>query len=165
RAPQGPQRLPAGSRYHTADPSLRTTKARQEIIGRGTIQQGETPLTAAMNYPDRQVRIEAAFALAQALPTQGFAGQEQVVPLLADALSQTGQPTVLVITPQQEALNSLVEQLRGQNYQSAGTTSVVDAVTQAQALPSVDVLLIDSGLGDDQVNELLQISRSNPKLS
>ena len=30
-------------------------------------------------------------ALAQALPTSGFHGQEQVVPLLADALSQTGE--------------------------------------------------------------------------
>ncbi len=165
RAQQDRQRLAAGSRYNTADLSLRAIKSLQEIIGRGNIQQGESPLTAAMNYPDRQVRIEAAFALAQALPTQGFAGQEQVVPLLADALSQTGQPTVLVLTSQQETLNSLVEQLRGQNYQSAGTTSVVDAVTQAQALPSVDVLLIDSTLGDEQVNELLQVARSNPKLS
>lgn len=158
-------RLARGSRYNTADVSLRAVKSLQEIVGRGNITAGETPLTTAMNFPDRRVRIEAALALAQALPQQGIAGQEQVIPLLADALSQTGQPSVLVLTPEQETLNRTVEALKAQNYRAVGTTSVVDAITQAQQLPSVDVVVIDSSLGDRQIDSLLNNAQSNPKLN
>ena len=158
-------RLARGNRYNTADVSLRAIKSLQEIVGRGNISAGETPLTTAMNFPDRRVRIEAAFALAQALPQQPIAGQEQVVPLLADALSQTGQPSVLVLSADQELANRSVEQLTAANYRAAGAGSVVDMIAQAQQLPSVDVVVIDSAIGDREIDTLLINSQANPKLS
>lgn len=158
-------RLARGSRYNTADVSLRAIKSLQEIVGRGNVTAGETPLTTAMNFPDRRVRIEAAFALAQALPQQAIAGQEQVIPLLADALSQTGQPSILVLSPDQEMVNRTVEQLRGMNYRAVGTGSVIDAISQTQQLPSVDVVVIDSRIGDREVDALLTNAQDNPKLS
>ena len=165
RAERDRRDLARGSRYNTADVSLRAIKSLQEIIGRGNIGAGETPLTVAMNYPDRRVRIEAAFALAQALPTETIAGQEQVVPLLADALSQTGQPSVLVLTGDQETRNRSVEQLQADGYRAVGAGTVVDAISQAGQLPSVDVLVIDARLGDGEVDTLLSNAQRNPKLT
>jgi HEAT repeat protein len=158
-------RLARGNRYNAADVSLRAIKSLQEIVGRGNISAGETPLTTAMNFPDRRVRIEAAFALAQSLPQQPIAGQEQVVPLLADALSQTGQPSVLVLSNDQELRNRTVEELKLSSYRAAGAASVVDAVSQAQQLPSVDVVVIDSRLGDREIDTLFTNAQANPKVS
>ena len=131
-------------RYNAAEVALRAIKSLQEIVGRGNVGSGESPLTRAMNFPDRRVRIEAAFALAQALPTQGFSGQEQVVPLLADALSQTGQPAVLLVVPDADIRNTLSEQLRGGGYRVNAAADGNDAVAQAQAMPGVDVVVVDA---------------------
>ena len=70
---------------------------------------GAPALIAAMSSPDRLVRFESAFAVAAALPQQQFAGQDRVVPLLAEAMSQTGVPSVLVVMPTQDRANATVE--------------------------------------------------------
>jgi hypothetical protein len=51
---------------------------------------GEHPLMESLQFPDRLVQYESAFVLANALPSAQFSGQERVVPLLSEALSQTG---------------------------------------------------------------------------
>lgn len=157
--------LPGDRRYNTADVSLRAIKSLQEIVGRSAIGEGGSPLTNAMNYPDRRVRIEAAMALAQALPTQGFAGQEQVVPLLADALSQTGQPNVLVVMQNRDKLNAASQVLTDAGYSVADATSATEAIEKAQALPGVSVVLLDQGLGDQGIDQFLANARNNPKLN
>ena len=152
-------------RYNAADVALRAIKSLQEIVGRGNIGTGETPLTQAMRFPDRRVRIEAAMALAQALPTQGFSGQEQVVPLLAEALSQTGQPTVVLILPNVEELNTITQALTAGGYRVVGTDETTKAIDQAQGLSSVEVVVVDAKLGDRSVDQLLSNAESNPKLN
>ena len=152
-------------RYNAADVALRSIKSLQEIVGRGNVGSGESPLTRAMNFPDRRVRIEAAFALAQSLPTQGFSGQEQVVPLLADALSQTGQPSVLVVSDKPDKLNTLAEQMRGGGFKVNTAPSLTDAVTQAGSMASVDEIVVDASMSDRNIDDFLAISEQNPKLS
>ena len=152
-------------RYNTSDVALRAIKSLQEIVGRSSIGGGDSPLTLAMNYPDRRVRIEAAFALAQSLPTAGFSGQEQVVPLLADALSQTGKPAALVISGDSTKLNSVADLLRGKGYSVNTSPDVTTGVAQADAMSGVDVVVVDSSLGDGPLDTLMSNASQNPKLS
>ena len=156
--------LPPESRYDAADVALRAIRSLREIIGQSTLPEGESPLTRAMNYPDRRVRIEAAMALAQALPTRAVSGSEQVVPLLADALSQTGEPTVLLVMSDRNALNSAEEEL-GEGYRIVGAVSPTEAAEKASALPGVSVMVIDTTMGDGQVFDMLELASGNPKLN
>ena len=78
-------------------------KSLQEIAGNSNIfaqaeggSAADTAIFDAMRYPDRQVRFEAAFTIANAVPQQSFNGEDRVVPILAEALGQTGKPGVLV---------------------------------------------------------------------
>ena len=158
------RRLPPENRYDTAEVVLRAVRSLQDTIGESTLPGGETALTRAMNYPDRRVSIEAAMALAQALPTVPVSGSEQVVPLLADALNQTGQPAVLVVMADRDQLNATVEAL-GEGYRAYGAVSQNDAVEQAQALPGVDVLVIDAAMGEREVAQILSVASGDPRLA
>lgn len=51
---------------------------------------GRTPMLEALRYADRRVRLDAALAIAQSLPTQSFAGDFSVVPTLVSAISDSG---------------------------------------------------------------------------
>ena len=79
--------------------ALRAIKSLQEIVGRANLFAGDAgqPLIDGMRSPDRLVRFESAFAVAAALPESEFPGRERVVPLLAEAVSQTGTANVLVV--------------------------------------------------------------------
>jgi hypothetical protein len=101
-------------RDHNAAVALKAVRSLQEIAGASSLftAEGESPVIRAMQYPDRQVRFEAAIAVAQALPQQSFVGQERVVPILAEALAQTGKPGALVLAESQDSLNQLSGALR-----------------------------------------------------
>ena len=51
---------------HNAAVVLKAIKSLAQIVGPGSLSQGNNPLVEAMAYPDRLVRFEAAFALAGA---------------------------------------------------------------------------------------------------
>ena len=79
--------------------------------------ENDHPLMDALQFPDRLVRYEAAFAAGRP-PCRGSRspGQERIVPLLAEALSQTGAANVLVMAPTREELATLTDGLKGAGY-------------------------------------------------
>ncbi|HEX8339299.1 MAG TPA: HEAT repeat domain-containing protein [Tepidisphaeraceae bacterium] len=144
--------------------ALSATKSLQEIVGDANFRSGDTsPLIDAMQYADRRVRFEAAFTLARALPQSAFTGQELVVPLLAEAISQSGRPSVLAIFPSQDAVNGIVEPLKADNYVTAGATNTSGALSAAAALPAVDVVVISTDLPAADVESLLGLLQQSPK--
>lgn len=154
-------------RDRNAPVSLKIIRSLQEIIGQSNMFSGSSnrPLVVAMQYPDRLVRFEAAFALAGALPQRPFDGQEMVVPLLGEALSQTGQPSVFVVMPSENELNALLNGLKtADGYTVAGATSPESAVATAAQLPAVDAFLVSETLGDEQVDLFLSLLRQNTRL-
>lgn len=66
--------------------ALRETAGAAAMIG-----DGSTAVVKALDYPDRRVQFEAAFALASVNPPSAFVGSRQVVPLLAQAVRGGGQ--------------------------------------------------------------------------
>ena len=72
--------------------ALREVASAEAMVG-----DGSTPAVAALDFTDRRVQFEAAFALASVTPRAAFAGSEQVVPLLAQAVRGGSQTYVGVI--------------------------------------------------------------------
>ena len=147
----------------------KAVKSLQEIAGNSNIfaQSGggnggtETAIFDALRYPDRQVRFEAAFTVANAVPQQQFNGQDRVVPILAEALGQTGKPGVLLIAANQGQFNATREKL-GEQFNVQGGTSVDAAVGSANTLPSVDVVVINED--HPQIERLMTLSRESARL-
>ncbi|HRK30198.1 MAG TPA: hypothetical protein PLD59_03890 [Tepidisphaeraceae bacterium] len=139
----------------------------QEIGGQSNIfGPAGAPLVDALTYPDRIVRYEAAFALAQSLPQQSFEGSERVVPLLAEAISQTGVPSALVVMPTQDELNSLIEGMKGAGAVNAtGATSAEAAVAAGQGLSAVDVIIVAEEMNASEIDTLFSLASQNPKLA
>ena len=137
-------------------------KSLQEIIGRNDVCPA---LIDAMGSSDRLVRFEAAFAVAAALPQQPFNGQDRVVPLLAEALSQTGTPSAVVALPGTDRTSATVEALKQAGYSAVGGSTAEAAVAAANQLPAVDVIITSEDLGAAQVDQLLAFASQNPRLA
>ncbi|HET6248489.1 MAG TPA: hypothetical protein VFE47_12375 [Tepidisphaeraceae bacterium] len=138
------------------------------VAGQANLYNNDVkPLVAAMTYPDRQVRFEAALAAATALPQKPFNGQEQVVPVLAEALAQNGSPQALVLAGSQDAYNKLVAQLKVAGYGAVGGASPEEAINNSQQAPAIDVIVIDTTSGVDvaTAQHMLALASANPKLS
>jgi hypothetical protein len=150
-------------RDRNAAVALKATRSLQGIGGQSNVLQGDavTPLVDAMRSPDRLVRFEAAMALASALPQQPFNGQERVVPLLAEAVSQTGQPNVLYVVADANEGTRLAAELKG--YGSAGGVGATGAMAAATDLPSIDVILIARDVNDDEVRDVLRAAAQDPR--
>lgn len=143
--------------------ALAAIKSLQEIVGQSNLFTGGRgqPLVEAMRYADRQVRFEAAFALAAALPQTPFQGQDRVVPLLAEAVSQSGMPGVLIVAAQNDR-NDLAALLKG--YQTAGGSSPDAAIADSASIPAIDVILMSEDLGNPEIDRVIELAAQNPRL-
>src|SRR5205085_11923199 len=119
--------------------AFKSTRSMAQIAGQSNLFGGDVPLVAMMRFPDRLVRFEAAFALAAALPQRQFQGQEGVVPLLAEAVAQTGTANAVILTASEDERNRIAGDLKG--YGSVGGTSAEAAINESQGMPSVDVII------------------------
>ena len=162
------QVLDRARKDHNSPVSLKAIKSLEEVAGQSNLYSGEVqPLIDALNYPDRIVRFEAAIAAASALPQKNFSGQEQVVPILAEAIAQTGKPSALVLAGTQDAYNKLAEQLKAGGYSAGGGITPEATINSVLTLPSVDVIIIDTTSGVDEVTtkKLLDMATINGRLS
>jgi hypothetical protein len=91
--------------------ALRQTASSAAMIG-----DGSSSVVKALEYADRRVRFEAAFTLASVSPKAKFAGGEQVVPLLAQAVRGGGQTFAGIISPGSEDSQRISGSLRGMGF-------------------------------------------------
>jgi len=98
---------------------------------------------AALQFPSRLVRFESAIAIAAALPQQPFEGAELVVPTLAEAISTSGKPNLVIVSPDGNAANAMKESLKDAVRGETGT-DLNTANEAAGRLPGVDVFVIDA---------------------
>jgi hypothetical protein len=143
--------------------ALAAVKSLQNIVGQSNLFSGGRgqPLVEAMRYPDRQVRFEAAFALAAALPQQHFQGDARVVPLLAEAVSQSGTPGVLIVGAANDR-TKLAADLKG--YSVAGGDDAATAIADAMTVPAIDVILMSEDLGGPTIDRVIELASQSPRL-
>ncbi len=120
--------------------ALDATAGTDELVNRqGAIQ----PLLEALAFPDRTVRFAAAFALTNARPKAAFPGSYRVVPILTEAVRQSGGRNVLVIARDDATRNQMVgevEQLQG--FTAIGGLSLRDQMLLDQVASGQGVDLI-----------------------
>lgn len=145
--------------------SLKAVKSLQEIVGRTNLLAGPKgeAISDALRFNDRQVRFEAAFAVAAALPNQPFASQERVVPLLAEAVHQTGVPGVLLLVPS-DKVTTRVDELKGVGYNAVGAGSSGEVLTAAGNLPSIDVIIVSDEVPANEIESFLGMASRSPRL-
>ena len=102
---------------------------------------GNQPLVAALGYPDRRVRYEAAFALAKSRPDAEFTSSHRVVPILAEAVGQQIIRYVLVIADDNQTVNSLQASLKDLGYETIGAVSLSQAAEQLDSYPDLDLIV------------------------
>ncbi|MBL9140881.1 MAG: hypothetical protein JNK53_03355 [Phycisphaerae bacterium] len=100
--------------------ALRETAGADQMI-----VQGGSPVVQCLLYPDRRVQFEAALSLAGVSPTAGFAGAEQVVPTLAQAVRSGGQLFAGIVAPSTEDAQRFATTLTAAGY--VPLTAVQDA--------------------------------------
>jgi hypothetical protein len=155
-------------RDNDAGVALRAIKSLREIVGAASLPQDTAaPLIAAMRFSDKLVRYEAAFVLASAMPAQEFSGAERVVPLLAEAVSQTGTGAVVVLAPrggEGTELNKTIQTIKGAGISVVGGATAQEAVNAASQLPSVDAILVSERVSPADVQQLLALTAGNGRL-
>jgi len=151
---------------HNSQVAFRSVKSLEEITGESNLFSGEESshsVTQALNYSDRLVRFEAAFSLANAMPQKNFSGATRVVPILSEAIAQTGRPTVLLLVPSQDMINTVTEALKD-TYTVAGATNADQALNESNRLPGVDVIVISEDVPQAQIDRMFMFSSQTSRL-
>ncbi len=144
--------------------ALMAIESLQSVLGDSALgDDAAAPLIDAMNYADRRVRFESALALAGALPRSDFEGSQLVVPLLGEALSQTGNPTIIVVAPTRDRANSMAEGLTQSGYQVETATTASEAATAAQGLNAVDAVVVEDQLPQGEVDRVFDVMNAGSK--
>ncbi len=132
--------------------ALQRTAGSASIVGD---QAGRQPLAEALSFPDRMVRIRAALALGNALPVKSFHNDQNLMPVLNEALLLFGGArNALVIDPDAQTANSEAAALRSAGYNvitEAGLLAGLDKVRNE--LPGLDVILLASDMANPDLAE------------
>jgi HEAT repeat protein len=134
--------------------ALRVTAGESSLIG---LEDGKQPLVQALRFPDWFVRVRAALALGAALPKSQFADSQFVVPVLAQALGQTGKEQVIVVEPDEANLNRVVGALRAGGRDAIGSKGFYQALEQARvASAATSGLFVASDVSDPELSAALR---------
>ncbi len=118
---------------------------------------GRAPLLECLRYPDRRVRYDAALVLGNAMPSSGFPGDSQVVPLLASAVQSGGDSFAAIVAPTEEDRNRLGGMLKASGFRVlASGSDFYELEPELNASNGVDLIIVQSG-GEDAVNTVARV--------
>ncbi len=123
---------------------------------------GATPLVAALGYPDRRVRFMAAEALANARPQDVFVGSDLVIPVLVEAVRQTGIPTVLLVDTDNDRRNTRKDWTRQGGFEVVDAGHFGPAIEAANKATGLDVVVLSSSIAEPAPAGALAMLRANP---
>jgi len=150
--------------------ALRAVNALSKTVGARSLVSkidelgGAQPLVAALMYPARVVRYTAAEALAKARPQKAFTGSHLVVPVLTEALRQTGTAAAALAAPDQTVRNTAKDLFRGLGYAVFDDATFGAALDAARKAGGGDLLALSSDISSPALAEALRTIRSDPLL-
>jgi len=127
----------------------------------------EQPLISALQYPDRETRFSAALTIGGVLPKQAFSRQEQVVPIIVEALQQKGQRFGIVVDSNKNRAQQLASSLRqaGQFTTIISETHYGTAMELAKRIPSIDLLVLSYTIERPDIKTALELAKNNYRLA
>jgi hypothetical protein len=137
--------------------ALAATAGPVSLVGPEDYKQA---LIKALEFPSRLVRTKAALALARSLPTSEFAGAQNVIPALAEALGQSGQRVGVIVDPDNQTRNEFQALLRAMGYEVFSDASLFTAMEQARKanVPGIDAQTPTIGEAVKSVRDKLETS-------
>lgn len=123
--------------------ALRRIAGTASLIGDADTPQ---PLVAALTFPNRMVRIQAGLALAAARPQRSFPNDQNLMPVLAEALTlHAGLQDALVVDPDQSSRNAMAGHLREAGYSVVESAELLSGMQRVrEERPGVDVVVLAS---------------------
>ena len=123
-------------------------------------------LVKALEFPDTEVRIKAAIALARALPQASFTGSDLVAPVLAEALLQGSNEQYLVVDADRENVNRIAQGLRESGATVVAESNFYVAMDRMRSeLPAVSGIILSTDLQTPALNTALVELREENRLS
>lgn len=95
-------------------------------------EEYKQPLVQALRFPDAEVRIKAAIALARALPKTGFSGADVIGHVLAEAVRQQGVDQYVLVDADEQNLNRLAGEFRALGAEVVAETNFLAAMERAR---------------------------------
>lgn len=133
--------------------ALRETAGASSLVGPEDFKQA---LSQCLRFPDQMVRIKAALALGSALPRESFADAQFVVPVLAEALSQSGKQQVLIVDEDQGNANRITAIMRAGGRDVIAETGFDRAMQKARAeFQIVSAIFLSTDLREPDVTSAL----------
>jgi hypothetical protein len=125
--------------------ALGMTVERGRMVGAG----GRQPLLECLRYPDRRVQYDAALVLGAAMPEKAFAGDNQVVPLLANAIRSNNDSFAVVVASTDEDRNSLSAMLGNAGFTVvASGPGFYDLESEINRSNGIDLVVVHAGEAD-----------------
>ena len=119
------------------DPGLQRSAIRTLAAtgGASSLVQGgpSAPLVACLDSANQRVRLEAALAIARAMPTSSFPRSDAVVPLLAGAVRGSGKPSAAVVAAQSEDRANFEQWLKTAGYEVLASESSASGLLGSMA--------------------------------
>lgn len=120
-------------------------------------QSGRLPLAEALTFPNQLIRIHAAITLGSGMPTTQFAGYQNLMPVLSEALRiHGGARNALVVDVESESANAIAGTLRGMGYNVLIDSRLVTGLDKARRdTPGVDLIVLGSDLREPPLEPAL----------
>ncbi|MGD8450604.1 MAG: response regulator [Phycisphaerae bacterium] len=140
--------------------ALGTIEALAKTAGPASITgdaSGRLPLAEALSFPDRMVRIRAALTLGNARPVSPFLNQQNLMPVLSEALMlYGGARNALVVDPDTANANAVAGILSGDGYEVAIDGEFLRGLQKVREMfPSLDVIFLAADISDVTLPEAL----------
>ncbi len=130
---------------------------------RGLLAPGYGGLIAAVQSPDRRLRMAAAEAIVRLQPARPFAGSSYMLDALGFFAASHGVRGALVACPNLEEARNLAGRLAAAGYQVRTCRSGKELLSQAARSPDYELALIDVTVDRPTAGTLLQQLRHDPR--
>jgi len=109
------------------------------------------PLIEALVHSDKRVRYAAAEALLRINPPEPFPNMEKVIPVINEALGESGIRVVLVIEPDPEVRSGLKNELAKLNCFVTEALTAEEGIKMAKRFPTEDLIILNNKLANEVV--------------
>lgn len=124
---------------------------------------GVAPLVAAMQHPDRRLRLAAVGAVLDLNPAVAFPGAGRVIDTLAFFAASRGQSRALILGPRVALLQTLFGELGKAGFKVDTAVTGNEAMRLLLSNPDYEVLFVDAALNEPDVDTFLQQLRRDPR--
>ena len=116
---------------------------------------GSLPLVAAMRYPDKALRYQAAIALMLSCPTKNFNGADSVISLLNESLRQKGERHAIVIATKKN-LNTVRDAVRGAGFQTVDIVDIKKLKATSNKMLNLDTIIVGPQIDVKAVRRIIR---------